>query len=72
MIFTKASCGVDGQTRRGQIYLFLGGGDEADVLVTHKRATEVCGRVVPAGATGSVLAHVDVIHQAVTVQETFP
>lgn len=27
---------------------------------------------VPAGATGSILTHIDVIHQSVTIQETFP
>lgn len=39
---------------------------------THERATEMRGGFVPAGATGSVLTHVDVIHQSITIQETFP
>lgn len=40
--------------------------------VTHKCPTEMCWCFVPAGATGSILTHVDVIHQTITIQETLP
>lgn len=41
-------------------------------VTTHQSPAEMCWLSVPAATAGSVLTNVDVIHQSVTVQETFP
>lgn len=38
----------------------------------HQRAREVAGGLVPGGAAVAVLAHVQVVHEPVAVQETLP
>lgn len=40
--------------------------------VSYQGATEVGWCFVPAGAAGPILTHIDVIHQAITIQEALP
>ena len=39
---------------------------------THKSPAEMCRRFVPAGATGSILTNIDVVHQSIAIQEALP
>lgn len=39
---------------------------------THKSPTEMHRCFVPAGETSSVLTNIDMVHQSITIQETFP
>lgn len=70
-IFTKASYG----TNKHFWHILINFVSKAMLLLhsyTHQCPTEMCWGFVPAGAAGSILTHIDVIHQSVTIQETFP
>lgn len=41
-------------------------------MTTHKSPAELSWLFVPAGATGSILTNINVIHQPITIQETLP